>query len=261
MTTLWTLVAAGVTGWLLPASAVPAGEPEAAILRSADEVLKAFAGIAPRGIPPALLQNAQGVAIFPNVLKAGFGIGGRYGRGVVLVRGPGGAWGNPMFLRLLGGGVGWQIGVQSTDIILVFKTKNGLNRFLRGKGKLTLGGDAAVAAGPVGRQAEAATDAQLKAEIYSYSRSRGLFAGLSLEGAGILADHDANEDFYRLRGGRPADVLALHAVPLPAAKLQVRLSNLCAPPPPPPRPAGPPQLLVPVPAAPPPPPPVSPPPR
>src|SRR5207245_392761 len=125
---------------------------------SAAEVLQALSAVPFGGIPRTLLQDAQGIVIVPDVIKAGFVIGGRHGRGVALVRGPSGAWGNPVFVSLTGGGIGWQIGVQSTDVVLVFKTRKGLDRILEGKDKLTLGADVAVAAGPVGRQAEAGTD-------------------------------------------------------------------------------------------------------
>ena len=233
----------------------------AATVDAATEVLQALSALSVKGIPPALMQDAKGVAVIPNVLKAGFVIGGRYGRGVILVRGPEGGWCNPIFITLAGGGVGWQAGIQSTDLVLVFKTRNSLDRILRGKGKLTLGADVGVAAGPVGRQAEAATDAQLKAEIYSYSRSRGLFAGLSLEGAALLVDGDASDAFYGLRGGRTEDVLALHGVPIPVAaeRLKAQLAVMSAPPVPPPLivypPLGtPPPLLPPTPPQPPPPP-------
>jgi lipid-binding SYLF domain-containing protein len=232
MKRVWTLLAVGLA--LAPASeASRASDREAATVELAIEVLEAQAAAAPLlCIPHALLREAQGVAIIPNVFKAGFIVGGRFGRGVVLVRQPDGNWGNPVFVCLAGGGIGWQVGLQSTDLVLVFKTSNGLDRILKGRGKVTLGADIGVAAGPVGRQAEAATDVQLKAEIYSYSRSRGLFAGLSLEGAGMWMDFEANEAFYRLQGGRPADVMALRAVPLPAANLKIMLTRLSAPPPP-----------------------------
>jgi lipid-binding SYLF domain-containing protein len=242
---------------LLALSAAPlrAGIDEAATVLSATEVLRELSSIPLRGIPPALLQDARGVAIIPNVIKAGFVLGGRFGRGVILVRQPDGSWGNPIFLTLAGGGIGWQVGVQSTDVVLVFKTNNGLERILRGQGKVTLGADMAVAAGPVGRQAEASTDGMLRAEIYSYSRSRGLFAGVSLEGAGLLIDFDANEEFYRVRGGRPSDIQNTASLPVPAVAVQLRaeLSRLSAPgaPPPPvvPAPAVPP-VVVPKPPAP-----------
>lgn len=166
-------------------------------LRSASETLDAFQAVPLKCIPPALFAEAQGVAIIPNVVKVGFVVGGRHGKGVVLGRNPDGSWGPPVFITLTGGSLGWQAGVESTDIILVFKTHKGVERLLQGKGKLTLGAEAGVAAGPLGRQAGAATDAQLRAEIYSYARSRGLFLGLALDGAVVLNDGDANHAFGR----------------------------------------------------------------
>ena len=217
--------------WTAAAGALRAQSEEVATVDSATEVLQALAALQLKGIPPALLQDARGVAVFPHVLKAGFILGGRFGRGVILVRGPDGGWCNPIFLTLAGGGVGWQAGIQSTDLVLVFKTRSSLDRILQGKGKLTLGADAGVAAGPVGRQAEAGTDAQLRAEINSYSRSRGLFAGVSLEGAALLVDGDADEAFYSVRGARPEDVLALRAVPVPVAaeRLKAQLAGMSMP--------------------------------
>lgn len=162
-------------------SELQAAGQELRTVAAAAETLHAFSDLSFRCIPPALMQDAKAVAIIPHVLKAGFMVGGRFGRGVISVRQPDGTWSNPLFITLGGGSVGWQIGIQSTDLVLIFKTGPSLDRILRGQGKLTLGGDIAVAAGPVGRQAEAATDGLLRAEIYSYSRSRGLFAGISLE--------------------------------------------------------------------------------
>jgi lipid-binding SYLF domain-containing protein len=207
------------------------GGQEEATMQSAGEVLQAFAELKLKGIPPAMLQDAQGVAIIPNVIKAGFVFGGRFGRGVVLTREPDGSWTNPVFINLAGGGVGWQIGVQSTDLILVFKTRNGLDRILDGKGKLTLGADVSVAIGPIGRQAGAATDGMLKAEIYSYSRSRGLFAGLSAEGAGIMIDFDANKSYYYGSSGQPADIMANKVLPTPgsAKNLKIQLERMSSP--------------------------------
>src|SRR5207244_1169165 len=156
--TFGTSLAAGLLGLTLLAQPVRAWSPEAATLDSAGEVLQALSVLPCRSIPSALLQDAQGVAIIPHVFKAGFVLGGRYGRGVILVGAADGTWGNPVFIALMGGGIGWQIGVQSTDVVLVFKTRASLDRILSGQGKVTLGADVAVAAGPVGRQAEAATD-------------------------------------------------------------------------------------------------------
>jgi lipid-binding SYLF domain-containing protein len=168
-------------------------------------VLKAIMKIPEKGIPPVLLRDAQAVVIVPDVIKGAFIVGGRHGTGVVLVRGENGRWSDPVFVSLTGGSVGWQVGGTSTDIILVFKNRKGVEGLL--KGKFTLGADAAVAAGPVGRSASAATDVMLKSEILSYSRSRGLFAGVSLEGAALLIDEDATAEYYG-KDLRSADVLA-----------------------------------------------------
>lgn len=182
---------------LLAAPSQAAPPSPARTLEEASIVLDDLAAIPLKGIPPALLADAQGVAIIPRVIKAGFVFGGRVGHGVVLARDKAGAWGDPVFVDLGGASVGFQAGVESTDVVLVFRTRGSLDRLLEGKGKLTLGADAAVAAGPVGRQAAAATDGRLEAEIVSYSRSRGLFAGVSLDGAAIVADRDATDRFRR----------------------------------------------------------------
>ena len=179
---------------LLPVGAQAVENNPVARLQASTHILEQIQGMPEKGIPPALLAHAEGIAVIPGVIKAGFVIGGSYGRGVVTVRKADGQWSQPIFIRLAAGSVGWQIGAQSTDVVLVFKTHRSVDGLLHGK--FTLGADAAVAAGPVGRRAEAATDVELKAEIYSYSRSRGLFAGVSLQGADLSVDHDADVDFY-----------------------------------------------------------------
>src|SRR5205085_11303913 len=153
------------------------------------------------------------VAIIPDVIKLGFVVGGQRGHGVVIIRQADGSWRAPMFVTITGGSIGWQVGAQATDFMLVFKTQKSVEGLLRGK--FTLGADAAIAAGPVGRRAVAATDAELKAEIYSYSRSRGLFAGVSLEGSALQVDDRANASYYgvTIPGG------AAPAVPPSAEKL------------------------------------------
>ncbi len=168
------------------------------------EVLERITRIPEQGIPTRLLTSAHGLALIPGVIKAGFVIGGSYGKGVLTVRDEKGQWSQPLFIRLAAGSLGFQIGAQSADVVLVFKTPRSVEGIV--KGTFTLGADAAVAAGPVGRRGEAATDAELKAEILSYSRSRGLFAGVSLEGSKLDIDHDANEAFYG-RAVRPTEVL------------------------------------------------------
>lgn len=169
-------------------------------------VLRTIMKIPEKGIPPALLKDAQAIVIVPDVIKGAFIVGGRHGTGVLLVRESGGGWSDPVFVSLTGGSIGWQVGGTSTDVILVFKNRKGVEGLL--KGKFTLGADAAVAAGPVGRSAEAATDVMLKSEILSYSRSRGLFAGVSLEGAALLIDEDATDVYYGKKGLHSSEILA-----------------------------------------------------
>ena len=188
-------------------------------VRSADQVLQEVMVIPAKSIPAALLADAQGVAIIPNVLKIGFIAGVRRGHGVVMVRDADGEWGLPQFVTLTGGSVGWQAGVQGTDVILVFMTKKSIDGLL--SGKFTIGADAAAAAGPVGRNASAATDVRLRAEILSYSRSRGLFAGLALDGSAIEIDGESQLNFYGSAAGQlPA------RIPESAVRLRQDLVNL-----------------------------------
>jgi lipid-binding SYLF domain-containing protein len=177
-----------------PALAAP---PPAQTLQAATTVLDELAAIPLRGIPPALLADAQGVAIIPRVIKAGLIVGGRGGHGVLLVREPNGGWSEPTFIAFGGASIGIQAGVESTDVVLVFRTRNSLERLFEGKRKITLGADVAAAAGPVGRELAAATDARMKAEILSYSRSRGLFAGVAVDGGVITSDPSMNATFRR----------------------------------------------------------------
>ena len=151
----------------------------------------------PENIPQQVLEKAECVIVFPSVLKAAFVVGGSYGRGAMVCRtGPGfkGPWGAPSMYALEGGSVGFQIGGQATDLILLVMNNRGASSILSSKVKL--GADASVAAGPKGRDASADTDAYLRAEILSYSRSRGVFAGVSLEGSTLRPDNDANEAIY-----------------------------------------------------------------
>ncbi len=157
-------------------------------LQDAVDVMHAIMEIPETAIPPRLLKNVHAIAIIPEVMKAAFVVGGRHGKGVMIVRGKDGKWENPAFVTLTGGSVGWQIGAQSTDVVLAFKSRRSIDAIYNGK--FTLGLDAAVAGGPVGRKAEAGTDIMLKAEILSYSRSRGLFAGVSLEGSALQINHE-----------------------------------------------------------------------
>jgi lipid-binding SYLF domain-containing protein len=204
----------------LACNAVEAGSKEVDKVQAATEVLTELMAIPEKGIAPLLFQNAYGVAVIPAVVKASLVVGGRYGWGVLVVRKKEGGWSNPSFVSLTGGSVGYQIGAQSTDVILVFKSRKSIDGIMQGK--FTLGADAAVAAGAVGRQAEAATDLQLKAEIYSYSRSRGLFAGVALEGAALQIDNKSNAAFYGKIGITPADIFTNKAREVPAAATEFK---------------------------------------
>jgi len=165
---------------------------EDARLITATQVLEELRNTPDQNVPDWLMQRAYGVAVIPEVIKGAFIFGGRYGNGVLTVRDAAGRFSNPIFITLAGGSVGWQVGANSTDVVLVFVTPRSVENFARGK--FTLGADASVAAGPLGRQGEAA--AGVNAEIYSYSRARGLFAGVALDGTVIAFDGEANRLFY-----------------------------------------------------------------
>ena len=165
-------------------------------LKDCGAVLKEILDI-PDDIPQGLLDKADCVVVYPSVLKAAFVVGGSYGRGAMTCRKGDnfkGSWGAPTMMALEGGSFGFQIGGQATDFVLLVMNEGGARGILSGKVKL--GGDASVAAGPVGRNASAETDVTLRSEILSYSRSRGLFAGISLEGSTIRPDNKANEQIY-----------------------------------------------------------------
>ena len=187
------IVSTALLTLLLAFPAFPA-TPEEERVAAATDVVDQLLRIPEQSVPPALLARAYAVAVIPNVVKIGFGLGARRGKGLLVVRQDNGSWSNPTFITLTGGSFGWQIGAQSTDIILVFKTRKGVDDISRGK--LTLGADASIAAGPVGRHTGVATDIEFQAEVFSYSRSRGLFAGVALEGAGVTIDRSANAAFY-----------------------------------------------------------------
>lgn len=216
-------VGAVIAGVLLVTGVIPAQEREDRIVRESSAVLREVMAIPLREIPASLLADADGIAIVPNVLKGSFVVGARHGKGVLLVREPSGRWQAPSFISLTGGNVGWQIGVQSTDVVLVFRTAESVRDLL--SGKFTVGGDAAVAAGPVGRNVSAATDVGLTAEVLSYSRSRGLFAGVSLDGTVISIDRVSNSIYYPPQGSSPTPT-----VPPAALSLIQQIASLAGPP-------------------------------
>jgi lipid-binding SYLF domain-containing protein len=187
----------------MPATAATKQEKRVA---DATDVLDQFLRIPEQSIPPSLLARAYAVAVVPDVVKVGFGLGARRGKGILVVRNADNTWSNPVFVTLTGGSLGFQIGAQSSDVILVFKTRKGVENIANGK--LTLGADASIAAGPVGRYTAATTDIKFEAEVYSYSRSRGLFAGVALEGAGVTMDKKSNAAFYNSGSLSPTQIFA-----------------------------------------------------
>ncbi len=179
---------------LLPAMSAQAEDPPLVRASNAVRVLNEVMQAPDKAIPTDLLRDAKAIAVIPDLIKVGFIFGGRRGEGLISVKRPDGTWSNPSFITMTGGSVGFQAGVSSTDVILVFRTERGVDSIVHGK--FTLGADASAAAGPVGRTATAATDGNFKAEIYSYSRSRGLFAGVALDGSALRIDYDAYAAVY-----------------------------------------------------------------
>jgi lipid-binding SYLF domain-containing protein len=179
---------------LVVAAPAIAGPAEDARARNALRVLQEIREIPESSIPDKLLDEARAIVVVPDTLKIGLVVGGRRGHGVMAVKNPDGTWSQPAFVKLTGGSIGLQAGLQSSDVVLVFRGERGVDSIVNGK--VTLGADAAVAAGPVGRSAATATDGQLKAEIWSWSRARGLFAGIALDGAVLQIDDAADQLAY-----------------------------------------------------------------
>src|SRR5690242_9725463 len=191
------LLACGATGaW--------AQAREQGRLLMAAQVLDELRSSRDQFIPDKLLERAYAIAVIPDMTKIAFFAGGRHGNGVMVVRDKDGRFGSPTFISLTGGSFGFQWGVQAMDIVLVFTTRKGVEGI--SGGKFTLGADASVAAGPLGRDASASTDATFRAEVYSYSRTRGVFAGLALDGAALRIDDDANDAFYGKRDVSASDI-------------------------------------------------------
>ncbi len=186
-------------------SQVPASKEEARIIE-ATAILNEWQQMSDQGIPDRLLDRAQAIAIFPSVIKGAFIFGGRFGRGVVLVKDLNGRWSDPSFLTVAGGSWGLQIGAQSSDLILIFTTRKGIEG-LSG-GKVTIGGDISGAVGPVGRQLSGSTDLSFSAEVYSYSRAKGLFAGIALDGSSMSIDYSANAKYYGQSDLLASDIFA-----------------------------------------------------
>ncbi|HEY5367643.1 MAG TPA: lipid-binding SYLF domain-containing protein [Hanamia sp.] len=160
---------------------------------SSAKVLKDFSEMK-ESIPQELLKVTQGIIVVPKLINAGFVFAGKRGKGIAVLKQEDGSWSNPVFVTITGGSVGFQVGVQAVDLVLIFKNGETLQNI--GKGSFTLGGDISATAGPVGRSSSASTDSKFEAEVYSYSSSKGLFAGISLGGSEIAVDSKSNEAFY-----------------------------------------------------------------
>ncbi|MFD0792984.1 lipid-binding SYLF domain-containing protein [Mucilaginibacter litoreus] len=182
-----------LSAFIVFASAVPVQDKGVAKINEATTVLRDFSKMK-ESIPHQLFEEYEGVVIIPKLINAGFGIGGKRGQGLAMVKLGDGKWSDPVFVTLTGGSIGFQIGVQSVDMVLVFRNKGVLTEVK--DGDFTIGGDISAAAGPVGRSSTASTDYKLQAEVYSYSRSKGLFAGISVNGSNLAINKSANAEFY-----------------------------------------------------------------
>jgi lipid-binding SYLF domain-containing protein len=217
------LLAVSLLAYLPPqiaASQTEEKNPELEKVQDAILVCQDLVGNPSEGIPSSLLRNAQAIAIIPGVVKAGYIFGGQYGKGVLVVRHGNAAWSYPVFIKLTGGSIGFQAGVEKADIILVFKDKKSVQTMAQGK--FTLGADASIAAGPVGAGTSASTDIKFEAEIYSYSKAKGLFGGISLKGAALQIDKDADTKFYRSFDLTTEDILKRTDFEAPQAAKDLR---------------------------------------
>ena len=187
------------------------------------QVFKELVDLPEQEIPPALLSRAQAIAVIPGFWNAAWVVGGRHGKGVIMVRKGPKNWSYPSFISMTGGSLGFQIGIQRADIILVFKDKKSVKTIA--DGKFTLGAGASVVAGPVGRRAEADTDIRFEAEIYSYSKSKGLFAGISIEGTSLSMDTDANTKFYRSFELTVEEILSKDSIETPILEEELKAAK------------------------------------
>lgn len=202
-------------------------ESAATRLRSSDEVLTEIMSAPDRGIPQELLEKAQCIVIVPGLKKGAFIFGGKYGRGFILCRASSGTgWSAPAGVTVTGGSFGFQIGGEETDAIMLVMNKRGAEKLL--SSKFTLGADASVAAGPVGRTSQADTDAKMHAEILTYSRSRGVFAGVALDGATLRPDKDSNSELYRNKHSSAQIVFGNTTAPESASLLRADLTKYSA---------------------------------
>ena len=209
---------------LTAAATMQAAESAPDRLADAAAVFSEIMATPDKGIPQEFLEKAQCVIIVPGMKKAAFVVGGEFGKGFVECRNSSGTgWGAPAAVRVEGGSVGFQIGGSSTDVVMLVMNKRGMDKLA--SSKFTLGADASVAAGPVGRTADAKTDAYMTAEILAWSRSKGLFAGISLNGATLRADEDSNKELYSSRLTTKEILAGNQTTPASADKLITELNR------------------------------------
>ena len=195
-------------------------------IEDATTVINELAGMS-EGPPHHLLEKTAGVVVIPGLIKAGLGIGGKHGSGLLSMKNADGTWTEPVFVKMTGGSIGFQIGASSTDLVLLFMREKNIKDVL--DGEFTLGGNASVAAGPVGRTGSADTSAKMDAEIYSYSRSRGAFAGISLDGSKLYVDKSGNAQYYG-EEATPKSIVSAAAKPdSPTGPFRAALAQLVKP--------------------------------
>ena len=185
---------------------------EVELVQKSVEVLRDLTKVPEDGIPRELLARAEGIIVIPSLVKGGFIVGGKHGKGVMSAKSSSGEWSPPAVVKMTGGSIGWQIGVESVDLVLLVMNKKGIEQMLQDK--FQIGGDLSIAAGPVGRNAAAATNAQANAGILAYSRAKGLFAGATLEGSALHGDGDDNAALY----GREISLKEIVVEGAPSAK-------------------------------------------
>jgi lipid-binding SYLF domain-containing protein len=189
--TLAAIVGVGWPGYMLAQDA----SDEIERIQKSTEILRELTSTPDDAIPQYLLERAEAIVVIPTLVRGGFIVGGKHGKGIISVRDrAGNSWSPPAFMNMTGGSIGWQIGAEAVDLVLLVMNKNGVDELL--EDRFTLGGNLSVSAGPVGRSASAATNAQVSSQILAYSRSKGLFAGATLEGAALHEDKDANKAVY-----------------------------------------------------------------
>jgi lipid-binding SYLF domain-containing protein len=204
-----------------------AGDSAATRLKSSAEVLTEIMATPDKGIPQELLEKSECIVIVPGMKKAAFIVGGNYGRGFMLCREPSGTgWSAPAGVKVEGGSVGFQIGGSETDVVMLVMNKGGAEKLL--SSKFTLGADASVAAGPVGRTSSAGTDLKMNAEILTYSRARGVFAGIALDGATLRPDDDSNAELYPTKPTNKEIVMGKTKAPAAASQLIAELNRYSA---------------------------------